>query len=92
MPQPETNEGVDPAETWGLQALVWILQDDIRAERLLGLTGITPDDLRARAHDPALLEAVLGFLEGHEPDLIACAAAIGVAPIELVAARARLAR
>ncbi|UVO55417.1 DUF3572 domain-containing protein [Sphingomonas sp. SUN039] len=82
----------DPAETWALQALAWVLSDAGRADRFVALTGISPDDLRARAGDPAVLDAVLGFLEGHEPDLFACAKDIGVAPIELIAARQRLAR
>ena len=33
------------------------------------LTGLDSDELRARAGDPALLAAVLGFLAAHEPDL-----------------------
>jgi len=33
---------------------------------------------------------VLRFLEGHEPDLIACADKLGVAPAQLVAAREQL--
>ena len=83
--------GGDPAETWALQALAWILSEDTRAGKFVALTGIEPGDLRARAGDPAVMEAALGFLEGHEPDLFACAAYLGVAPIELVSARHRLA-
>lgn len=86
----EISPADDPAETLALRALVWILSDDGRAERFVALTGILPDDLRARAGDPAVLDAVLGFLEGHEPDLFACAKYLERAPIELVAARARL--
>jgi hypothetical protein len=92
----ETNgspdSGEDPAETWALQALAWVLSDAGRADRFVALTGISPDDLRARASDPAVLDAVFGFLEGHEPDLFACAKYLGVAPIELIAARQRLAK
>lgn len=81
----------DDAEAAGLHALVWILADERRAERLLSVTGLTPADLRARAGEPALLGAVLGFLEAHEPDLIACAEATGTTPAQLVAARELLA-
>lgn len=84
-------EGGDPAETWALQALAWILSDERRAGRFVALTGIEPTDLRARAGDPAVMDAALGFLESHEADLFACAAYLGVAPIELVSARHRLA-
>ena len=81
----------DDAEATGLRALVWIVADERRAERLLSVTGLTPADLRARAGEPALLGAVLGFLEAYEPDLIACADEIGTTPAALVAAREVLA-
>lgn len=73
-----------------LHALGWTLGDDARADRFLALTGLTPEDLRARLDEPAMLAAALRFLEAHEPDLIACAAAIGVKPADLPDARRRL--
>ncbi len=73
-----------------LHALGWTLGDDQRAERFLALTGVTPDDLRARLDEPAMLAAAIRFLEAHEPDLLACAEAIGVAPRDLPEARRRL--
>ncbi len=78
------------AQTIGLQALAWTLSDGDRAERLLAVTGLDVDDLRARAMEPAVLDAVLGFLEAHEPDLLACAEALDVKPEALVQARAEL--
>lgn len=87
MPVPETN--LD-AQTLALLALSWCLQDERRAERLLNLTGLSTKDLRARAADPALLGAVLGFLEAHEPDLIACADELNVKPELLLKARLEL--
>jgi hypothetical protein len=86
----ETNER-EPASL-ALAALGWTLSDDARAERLLSLTGLTPDDLRTGLGEPATLAAVLAFLEAHEPDLVACADAIGAAPAELVEARRKLER
>lgn len=80
----------DDAAASGLRALAWTLADDRRAERLLSVTGLTPADLRARAGEPALLGAVLGFLEAHEPDLIACAQDTGTTPAALVGAREAL--
>jgi len=88
----ETNSADEPADIRALQALAWVLSDASRADRFVALTGISPDDLRARAGDPAVLDAVLGFLEGHEPDLFACASYMGVAPISLIAARQQLSR
>lgn len=78
------------AEALALGALAWTLEEPARAERLLSVTGLTPQGLRARAADSAVQAAVIGFLESHEPDLVACAAALDCAPAALVAARAAL--
>ena len=85
-----TIQDTNDPEALALSALGWALSDQARAERLLALTGLTPQDLRERLGDPGLLAAVLGFLEAHEPDLLACADALGVAPATLVDARRRL--
>ena len=77
-------------QTLALQALAWTLDDPARARRLLDVTGLDPAGLRARAGERALLAATLGFLEAHEPDLVACAQAIGASPEALVAARTAL--
>ncbi len=86
----ETNE--DDAVAIGLAALGWIIGEANRAERFLALTGITPDDLRHRITEPSVLDAGLGFLEGHQPDLIACAENLGVSPDRLITARGALNR
>ncbi|MCM8731030.1 DUF3572 family protein [Hephaestia sp. GCM10023244] len=78
------------ATALALHALAWTLAEPDRAARLLALTGLDPQALRTRAGDAAVLAAVLGFLEAHEPDLIACADSMGVPPAVLVAARATL--
>jgi len=83
-------EQTNDAGTLALGALGWTLADDRRAERLLALTGLTPELLRERLTDAAFLAAVLRFLESHEPDLLACAGDLGVDPGRLVAARAEL--
>lgn len=84
-------ETIDPdPHALALSALVWILEDDRRSERLLALTGLDADDIRSRLTDPGLLAAVLDFLAGHEPDLIACAEATGHRPEQLIRARERL--
>ena len=87
MRAPETNVDAVPL---ALQALAWTLGDRDRAQRLLDTTGLFPDDLRHRAGEPAVLAAVLGFLEAYEPDLIACAADLDVKPGAIVAAREAL--
>jgi len=70
-----------------LAALAATLADDRRARRFLDLTGIGTDELRLRADDPALLAALIAFLEAHEPDLISVAQEIGVEPARLAAIR-----
>lgn len=76
----------DPAAV-ALAALGWVLGDGPRAERLLALTGLTPDLLRVGLSDPAVQRAVLDFLAAQETDLIAAADALGLAPDALIAAR-----
>jgi len=73
-----------------LRALAWTLAEQARADRMLALTGLSGDDLRKRAMEPAVLAALLGFLEAFEPDLIGCAEALEVQPAELVQAREAL--
>jgi len=84
------NETNQADEALALSALGWTLQDNGRADRLLALTGLTPEDLRARLTERSLLSATLRFLEAHEPDLVACAEALEVRPLDLVEARRRL--
>jgi len=74
----------------GLAALAATLSDQRRAQRFIELTGIGTDELRVRAAEPALLSALLRFLEAHEPDLLGVAQALGVKPEDLVEARRQL--
>ena len=78
------------AATLALSALAWVLGDGPRAERLLSLTGLSAEELRAGLGDPATLGAVLDFLCAHEPDLVAAASALNVTPGQLAAARESL--
>ena len=70
----------------GLAALAATLTDERRARRFLDLTGIGTDDLRHRIDNTAVLRALIGFLEAHEPDLVAVSEQIGMKPEALVAA------
>lgn len=69
-----------------------MLADQDRAERLLALTGLTPDVLREQLTERGTLAAVLDYLAGHEPDLLLAADALNVTPERLAAAREELAR
>ncbi|MDA7787706.1 DUF3572 domain-containing protein [Sphingomonadaceae bacterium] len=73
-----------------LAALGWILSDGPRAERLLTLTGLTPDRLRDGLTDPYVLGAVLEFLANHEPDLVLAADALETTPEALIDAHRKL--
>ena len=80
----------DRSDILALSALGWVLQEPDRAERLLSLTGLTPDDLRSGLANPEVQSAVLEHLANYEPDLIAAAVALGVEPAELTAAHRQL--
>jgi hypothetical protein len=83
-------KSTNDAETLALSALAATLTDERRAQRFLDLSGIDTENLRSRAAEPALLAALLRFLEAHEPDLIEVADVVGVKPADLVAAREEL--
>ena len=78
------------AQALALLALARVVSDERRGRRFLDLSGIGTEELRARASDPALLVALLRFLEAYEPDLVAVAGGIGVEPGALVRARHQL--
>jgi hypothetical protein len=84
--------GANPnnAEALALAALAATLTDARRAERFLSLTGLSPDGIRLRVTDRSLLAACIGFLEGHEPDLVSVAEDIGPTPEALLRAKAEL--
>jgi hypothetical protein len=82
---------VDPSAL-ALNALAWVLGEERRAQRFLDLTGLAPGDLRARIGTAEIQLSVLDFLCAHEPDLLAAAEDLGVAPADIAAAREGLAR
>jgi hypothetical protein len=85
-----TGTNPNDAETIALAALASTLTDARRAERFLSLTGLSPDGIRLRLTDRSMLAACIGFLEGHEPDLVAVAKDIGATPAALLQAKAAL--
>lgn len=95
-PDPDSKQdspsGHSDPDTLALLALAWTLGDERRADRLLALTGLDAEALRAGIGNPAVLGAVLDFLADHEPDLIACADAIDTTPEALIAAKDLLRR
>jgi hypothetical protein len=75
-----------------LAVVAWLVADERRGQRLLALTGLSGDDLRAGLGDRGVLAAVLDFLLGHETDLLAAAAELEFEPQVFATARAELGR
>jgi hypothetical protein len=84
------DESPNDPHALALAALAATLGHERRARRFLDVTGIGTDELRRRADDPALLSALIRFLEAHEPDLVAVSEQLGLSPELLVEARRRL--
>ncbi len=87
-------QSTNHAEALALAAMAATLSDERRALRFLELSGLEAASLRERAisGDRALFAALIAFLEGHEPDLLDVAAALGTTPAALVAAGTELAQ
>jgi hypothetical protein len=77
----------EEAQTLALSALAFLAGERARLVRFLDVTGLGPDELRARAADPALLAAVLDHLLTDESALLVFAASAGVAPEAVAPAR-----
>ena len=52
----------EAAETFSLRALGWLAANEDLMPVFLGATGVSTDDLRDQAGDPAFLGAVLDFI------------------------------
>ncbi|MDE3174888.1 MAG: DUF3572 domain-containing protein [Pseudomonadota bacterium] len=68
-------------------ALSFLAQEPDRLSRFLDICGLGPHNLRAAAADPGFLTAVLDYLLGDEPLLIAFAASRNLAPESIAATR-----
>lgn len=86
MVKPSYSNRAD-GHTIALLVIGWIVAEPGRIERFLTLTGLDPDQLRSGLGEPGVLGAAIDFLLAHEPDLIACAEAIGQAPDSIAMAR-----
>lgn len=73
-------------DTLALRALAIVIADDHLRDRFLALTGYDGATLRSRLAEPDVADAVLGFLSGHEPDLVRVAGQLGVTPDRLLGA------
>jgi hypothetical protein len=76
----------DP-ELVAIAGLGFLAGEAERLARFLAMTGVTPEDLRRRAGEPALLAAVLDHLLADESLLFLFAEAEALHPGEVAAAR-----
>ena len=82
--------GREQAETLALQALGYLAADEDRLHRFLLSTGLTPQDVRDRAGDPAFLAGVLDHLLTDDALVVAFAADNALEPEAVMTARRRL--
>jgi Protein of unknown function (DUF3572) len=88
----EALQGEAFATEAAIAALGFLASEPERLQRFLALSGLGPDNLRRAAADPAFLGAVLEYLAGDEPLLIAFASHQGWRPADVVRARDALSR
>ncbi len=80
----------EEAEMVALRALNWVLGPSELAEVFLGASGLAPQDLARRASEPEVLAAVLDFVLMDDAWVLALAQAEGLAPEQVIRARAAL--
>lgn len=71
---------VDEAAAIALQALAFLAEDEERLTRFLGLTGNTPENLRAEAKNVQFQAAILEYLLSDESLLLVFCAHSGIDP------------
>lgn len=87
MPLKPPKPPIPEPETLALQALAYIVEDDDRLARFLGLTGLDAAAVKRLPRDPVGLGAVLDHLLGWEPLLLAFSATVDVPPDQIARAR-----
>ena len=82
---------VDDAGRIAIEALTFLAEDADRLSKFLAETGISPEELRAKAGDPATLAAILDYVLTDESLLLTFAANTGIAPDTIQPTRHKLA-
>lgn len=80
----------EEAEGLALRTLTALTQDMEQLGTFLAETGLSPQDLRARLHDPVLYGCLLDYILGDQALLEKLASDLGLAPQLLVWARLKL--
>tara|TARA_Y100000815_G_scaffold175448_1_gene159653 strand:+ start:603 stop:902 length:300 start_codon:yes stop_codon:yes gene_type:complete len=60
--------------------LVWLSREPEMLSRFCALSGVEAGQLRALAGDPGFARAMIGFIAGHEPTLMAFCSDNDIAP------------
>ena len=89
---PQRPPDLAAAEDIALKALTFLASDIERLGRFLALTGLSPQTIRAAAHDPGFLIAVLDHIAAEDALIVAFAADNGLDPAHVAQARGVLAR
>src|SRR4051812_17893985 len=87
---PSTSHATDAAEALALSALAFLLADDERAQRFVQVTSFSDQELKNQLGNTAFLGGVLDFILENETLVGEVAAALGLAPDKIAAARRRL--
>ncbi len=80
----------EAAESIAIDALTFLAAEPSRLDRFMTLSGLTGENLRATAAEPAFLASVLDHLAADEALLLAFAANAGQDPVLVAKARAYL--
>ncbi|WP_411035355.1 DUF3572 domain-containing protein [Shinella sp. BYT-45] len=80
----------EDAEATAIAILGWLAGEPELLSRFLALTGVAPGEVRNAVGDPGFRAALVDFLMGHEPTLLAFSAATGIQPEAVVRAHAIL--
>jgi hypothetical protein len=73
-----------------LKLLGFLAADDELLGRFMGLSGLSPDELKRRIADPIFQAAVLDFALADESLLVAFAANAGLNPASIMQARSKM--
>ena len=85
--QPVHSRAKEQAEALAISALGFIAGDEERLERFISLSGLDIAQVRTAAAEPGFLVAVLDYLAGDEPLLIAFATDLPCDPAQILRAR-----
>jgi hypothetical protein len=88
----QRTQNLAAAEEIALRALTFLASDMERLGRFLALTGLSPQTIRAAAHEPGFLTAVLDHIAADDSLIVAFATDGSLDPVRVVEARDVLAR